>query len=123
LSLRAQIVRLLTSHRLSLADEKALQREIAGVLEASDIAFQREFRLSGADIVDFMVGDLVPIEAGIAIEVKIKGGKRNIYRQIERYCAHPAVREIVLATNVPMMLPPEIGGKPATVAMLARGWL
>jgi hypothetical protein len=120
---RTQIVHLLTSHRLPLADEKALQVEIAAILACAGMAFQREFRLDRGDIVDFMVGELAPIEAGIAIEVKVKGGRRDIFKQLERYCGHKAVREIVLVTNVPMALPVEINGKPTAIAQLGRGWL
>ena len=49
--------------------------------------------------------------------------RRDIYRQVERYCAYPVVGEIVLATNVPMALPDFIVGKPTGVAALGRGWL
>jgi hypothetical protein len=83
----------------------------------------REFHLGPGDIVDFMVGDLVPIGSGLAIEVKIKGQRREIFRQLERYCAYPNVREMVLATNVPMGLPDLICGKPVSIVHLGRGWL
>lgn len=120
---RAQIVHLLTSHRLPLSDEKQLQVAICDVFNAAGVAFAREFRLAPGDIVDFMVGELAPIEAGIAIEVKIKGARRDIFRQVDRYCTHKGVREFVLATNVPMGLPPLIWDKPTSVAQLGRGWL
>lgn len=116
MSLRTQIADLLTKHRLPLSDEKILQAEMAAVFEAAGIGFRREVRLGDGDIVDFMVG-------GCAVEVKIKGGKRSIYRQCERYCGHPEVSELVLATNVPMSLPAEICGKPVAVALLGLGWL
>jgi hypothetical protein len=79
--------------------------------------------LGDGDIVDFLVITEVMPLSGVAIEVKIKGSRRAIYRQIERYCRHDAVEEIVLATNVPMSLPATIGGKSAYVANLSRGWL
>jgi hypothetical protein len=114
--LRAQIVHILTSHRLPLSDEKQLQEAMAVVFSAANLTFQREVRLADGDIVDFMVGVT-------AVEVKIKGNRRDIYRQIERYCTHAAVAELVLATNVPMSLPAFINGKAVSVAHLGRGWL
>lgn len=116
MTIRARIVHLLTSHRLPLADEKLLQQAIGDVFETEVLDFEREVRLGPGDIVDFMV-------EGIAVEIKIKGNRRDIYRQLERYCRYEGVASIVLATNVPMGLPTEIGGKPASIAALGRGWL
>jgi hypothetical protein len=112
----SMVVHLLTTHRLPLSDEKLLQRAIADVFEAAAIDFEREVRLGPGDIVDFMIGD-------VAVEVKIKGARRAIYKQLVRYCGYPAVGSIVLATNVPMGLPIDISGKPTAVAALGRGWL
>ncbi len=113
----ADIISLLERSRLPLSDEKQLQADMAAVLRSNGFVFQREVRLSKRDIVDFLS------DAGLAIEVKIGGGCRAIYRQIERYCAHDAVRGILLATNVAMSLPPQINGKPTAIANLGRGWL
>jgi hypothetical protein len=88
-----RVVQLLHAHRLPLSDEKALQVGMASVFTAADLAFEREVRLSDADIVDFMIGT-------VAIEVKIGGSRRAIYRQLERYCLHDRVGGIILATNV-----------------------
>jgi hypothetical protein len=46
-----------------------------------------------------------------------------IFRQLERYAQHNVVEAIVLFTSVSMLLPGEIGGKPAAVASLSRGWM
>ncbi|MDP1866984.1 MAG: hypothetical protein Q8L13_11675 [Bradyrhizobium sp.] len=116
-SLRAQIIDILTTRRWPLSDEKALQPLIETEFAAAGIAgVRREVHLGPHDIVDFMIG-------GLAIEVKVKGQRRSIFRQLERYCSYAEVSEIILATNVPMSLPPEICGKPARVAALGRGWL
>lgn len=115
-ALRQRIVHVLTSHRLPLSDEKQLQIAIGDAFTAAKLNFAREVRLAPGDIVDFMV-------EGCAVEVKIKGGKREIFRQVERYCAHKQVEELVLATNVPMGLPPAVWGKPCSIALLGMGWL
>jgi hypothetical protein len=122
-ALMPRIIHLLITHRFPLADEKLLQAEIAGVLAAAQLSFRREVRLGPRDIVDFVVDDPAQITVGVAVEVKIKGNRRDIFRQLERYAAYDAVSAIVLATNVPMNLPETICGKPASVAALGRGWL
>lgn len=111
------LTRLLQSNRFPLTDEKGTQSGIEAAFAAAGIAFEREVRLSPKDIVDFMV------EGNIAVEVKIKGQARSIYRQLVRYSEHPAVEHILLATSVSMHLPPTIEGKPAKVASLSQGWL
>ncbi|MGJ4888924.1 hypothetical protein ACQR1Y_12060 [Bradyrhizobium sp. HKCCYLRH3099] len=119
-----EIVNLIEVHRLPLQDEKATQAELARVLDGADELHQREVRLSAADIVDFMLPLVADQYAGgIAIELKIKGQRRAIYRQLERYCAHEDVAALILATNVPMGLPDQINGKPVMLARLGRAWL
>lgn len=110
------VLRLLSGVRLPLDSEKALQAAIEGHLTASGVEFEREVTLAPGDIVDFMVGR-------IAVEVKIKGARRAIFRQCERYAAHDSVEAILLVTNVAMGFPPEIGGKPTAVLHLGRAWL
>lgn len=111
-----EVRRLLSSVRLPIDSEKALQAAIEAHLTASGAAFEREVTLAPGDIVDFMVG-------AVAVEVKIKGARRAIYRQCERYAAHDNVEAILLVTNVAMGFPPEIGGKPTAVLHLGRAWL
>ncbi|WP_445222233.1 hypothetical protein ACKWRH_21495 [Bradyrhizobium sp. Pa8] len=123
---RKLIVDLFARYRLPLSDEKALQAAIEQVLTMELVPFAREVRLDDKDIVDFMAGEgatLQPLAPACAIEVKIGGSRRAIYRQIERYCAHLQVAEIVLATNVPMSLPFDVNGKPTAIAHLGRSWL
>lgn len=125
MTLRRDILLLLTTRTFPLSDEKALQVEMAAAFTAAGIAFEREVHLGAGDIIDFMAfadgGECLNV--GLGIEVKIKGARRAIFRQVERYCGYPAVREIILATNVPMNLPYEINGKPTAIAALGRGWL
>ncbi|MGJ5163184.1 hypothetical protein [Bradyrhizobium sp. HKCCYLR1051] len=121
--LATEIVTLLERAPLPLSDEKALQAEMHALLQREGFAVSREVRLDASDIVDFMIFDGDYVLSGLAIEVKIKGQRRAIYRQVERYCGHPRVAGIVLATNVAMALPERIKGVPACVAQLGRAWL
>ena len=110
------LVKFLGSFQFPLSDEKRLQAEMAVQFEKAAIRFSREVRLGEGDIIDFMVGS-------IGIEVKIKGRKIDIYRQIERYCGHQVITSLVLATNVAMGMPAEVSGKPVFVVNLGRAWI
>jgi hypothetical protein len=114
--LAPEMVLFLGNRRFHLSDEKRLQSLIAAEFVTAGIEHEREVRLSGADIIDFMVGD-------IGIEVKIKGQRREIYRQCERYCRHEKVKALILATNVAMGFPPELAGKATYFVHLGRAWL
>lgn len=110
------ISQIIIRQRLPLNDEKALQVELAKVFADNGIEAKREVRLGVGDIIDFMIGD-------IGMEVKIKGGRRAIYHQCERYCRYPEVKQFILLTNVPMGFPPEIDGTSCFVISLARAWM
>lgn len=110
------IMRLINGRRFSLSDEKKLQAEIEIELTAAGIDHKREHRLDDRNIIDFMIGT-------IGAEVKIKGAKLNIYRQVERYAGFDAIKRLILITNVAMGMPPLINGKPVYVVNLAKAWL
>lgn len=111
-----EIIRILSGTRFPLSNEKLLQAAIEEEFDAHGVEHLREHRLSDADIIDFTVGR-------IGLEVKIKGTKREIFRQVERYAVHDIIDEIILATNVPMGMPAEINGKAVHVFNLSRAWL
>lgn len=112
----AALVRLIEGWRLPLSHEKRLQEALADEFTALGIAFKREVRLGAGDVVDFMLGD-------VAIEMKIKGARREIFRQVKRYCKHESVGALVLVTRVCMWLPATVERKPCFVASLGRAWL
>lgn len=103
--------------KVDLSDEKRAQAMIAEALTGL-VPFTREHRLSAADVPDFFAD-------GIVVEVKLKKNTRKmqVYRQLERYAAHEAVRALVLVTNLAMGLPRAINGKPAYYISLGRAWL
>ena len=127
-SLCASLVRLLSRTRVDLSSEKAMQSGIADALTTAGLPFEREYRLSSEDIPDFLIPCPRELTRWVAVECKLKGRgggprKIDIYRQIERYARHPKVAAILLASNLSMGLPAEIGGKPVYAASLSRGWI
>jgi hypothetical protein len=110
------LVRFMESRRWPLSDEKRLQESVADELAANGIEFEREVTLAHGDVIDFMVGN-------VGMELKIKGQRRAIYRQCERYCLHERVHGLVLASAVAMGVPAFVNGKPLFVAHLGIGGL
>lgn len=113
----SQLADLIRRHRIDLTDEKRAQADMEKVFAAAGYQVAREHRLSGADIVDFMVN------GSIAVEVKVGGSRMAIYRQLERYAAHDSVTDLLLVSNVPITLPKTINGKAAAVAQLGAAWI
>lgn len=111
------VIKLVHGNKFSLTDEKETQVQLSKIFDDNKIPYAREYSLSKEDIVDFLVND------SIAIEVKIKGQKRAIYRQLVRYATHEKVKNVILLTGVSMGLPSEIEGKPTYFGSLSRGWL
>lgn len=115
------VLNILKHARVSLSDEKVAQADLDHLLRsglAVNAVVSREHRLGDGDIPDFL------IEGRYVIEVKMKGARKAaIYRQLDRYAAHPDVQAIILVTNLAMGLPPTINGKPTFIVNLGRAWL
>lgn len=111
-----EVINVLKKKRFSLSKEKPLQSEIEDALRKAGISFKREYWLSDSDKIDFLIGD-------IGIEIKIKGNKKSIYKQIERYAESDEVSIIVLVTNKAIGLPAEINKKSVYVVNLSKAWL
>lgn len=116
-TLSDQVLSVLAQYAFSLNDEKKLQAEISEILEANNIPHRREVALNKKDIIDFLFED------GTGLEIKIKGQRFSIYRQLRRYAESNEVSEIILATAISMGLPSSIEGKPARVFSLSRAHL
>lgn len=111
-----EIIRLLSGVRFPLSTEKLLQAAIEEEFDAAGVEHSREHRLSTEDIIDFLVGV-------IGIECKLKGSRRDHYRQLDRYAQHDEISELILVTNVPTGMPAKINGKAVHVFNLSRAWL
>lgn len=113
-----QLFSILGKQRFSLENEKETQREMAQLLNMHGIAHTREFALDKKSVIDFMLP-----EHGIGIEVKIKGGKKAIYRQCERYCQFDEIKSIILVTSKSMGMLQEINNKPVYLINISKSWL
>lgn len=104
---------LLSAYRFNVNSEADLQVAIASILEQASYSFQREFRLSAADRLDFLVdGELV-------IETKIGGSGQAVLRQLSRYALNDQVKAILLVTNrANHFAPDSFNGKPCAVHSL-----
>ena len=86
--------------------ETVVQDQIERALRGWGVTYQREVELAPGDRIDFMVGT-------VGIEVKIKGTRAQIIRQLARYIRDDRVHEIVLAATSRRVLataPDEIAG-------------
>lgn len=110
------IVKLVEESRCALHDEKQTQVQLENIFRAAGLNVSREHRLSNRDIPDFFID-------GVVVEVKIKGQRTTISKQLERYLAHDEVLALVLATSRSMNLVDDFDGKPLRVASLSKGWL
>lgn len=114
------VLHTLNSGRFSLSSEKETQQDIHQLLTAQPFGplVKREARLSGRDIVDFLIA------GSIVVEVKVQGhSKKQIFRQLTRYAKYEWVESLILVTNLAMGLPPTIEGKPAYYVSLGRAWV
>lgn len=111
-----QIVGTLMEHQFHFVSEQELQEGIWEALVGHGIEVQREVVLPDkAGRIDFMV-------AAIGIEVKVDGSLSALIRQSIRYARCPWVDELVVVTTKAkhINMPPELNGKPVTVAHLNR---
>ena len=113
------IVRALSNVRFHVTDEIELHSQLENALSDMLIT-SREYRLDAKNRIDFLVEDF---DVAVGVEVKVKGTKKAIYRQLERYATFPTIDALVLVTAVAIGLPATINGKPLVVVSLGRAWL
>ena len=112
----ADVMAALRGVRMAVTVESDTQADIAAALAAAGIEARREVILDSHNRIDLMAGH-------VGIEVKVKGAKRDILRQVQRYCTFPEIEALVLVTAVAMGLPREINGRPVHVHSVGRAWL
>ncbi len=108
----------LSSRGYDWMTERDLQSAVADRL-CERFEVSREKALSRRDRPDFLVAGT---GFDVAVEVKVKGPRNAVLRQLGRYAAHGEVGAVVLASARRTLLagiPSMIHGKPVAVALLA----
>ena len=123
-SLIASIVKSIKGYSFAYTNEDELQRGIDRVFQQEDVSYEREFRLSDKDRLDFFVHSssvASDLRTGIAIEVKIDGTLTDLTRQVHRYMQDDLVEGVVVVTPKMRLarMPEEMNGKPLGVALLS----
>jgi len=103
--------------RINVSTEDSAHLSLSKALRAQGMVVEDEVRLSPKDRIDLLIGT-------VGVEVKIKGQRRDIYHQLQRYAASDRIEALVLVTSAPWPATiREIGGKPFFNASLSVGWL
>lgn len=115
-SLVAMVERALLGHRFRFADERELQAGIDQVLRATGLDVTREASLGETGTIDFLV-------QGLGIEVKTRGARADLARQVHRYLQHESVKAVMVVTTRAALaqLPKTISDKPVYVHHLVTG--
>lgn len=98
--------------QLAPSSERQLQDAIEERFRRRGLLFEREFE-TGAGPVDFCVN-------GFGVEVKIKGARAALIRQIDRYLGEDSLRGVVVVTTKSTLtrMPVDLRGKPVFVLHL-----
>ncbi len=112
----ATVERALRTHRFRFAGERELQAGIDQVLRAAGLNVTREASLGDAGTIDFLIEDL-------GVEIKVRGTRADVTRQVHRYLQHASIRGVLLVTTRSELarLPPTISGKPVFTHHLVSG--
>lgn len=111
------IVRTIRSFRIRLSSESQAQSDIEEAMRRGGIPFEAQKRLTARDRPDLFCD-------GVAVEIKVKGSRTQIWRQLERYAALPDVSGVVLVAGVAWPFSEsEIFGKPFRAVSLSLAWL
>jgi hypothetical protein len=99
--------------RYTYAQETELHLGLEAAMRAAGFEPVPEVKLNGRDRIDFLIGR-------VGIEVKIKGTRDALHRQVMRYAESPLVDELLVITTVRAHrgLPAEIGGKPLSLLVI-----
>lgn len=114
----SDIINSLRNVKFKWNTEKELQLQIYNLLKEKFPLYEisKEYILDEENIIDFLI-------EGIGIEVKIKGQRRAIYKQCERYCSFEKVSTLILVTAATMGFPKEMNGKDCYIFNLNKAWL
>lgn len=91
--------------KLLYNNEMELQELLAQRFTDAEIKFEREYRLTKKERVDFLIDCT-------AVEIKMKAPAAQIMRQLMRYAIVPAIDSVIIIVPRPMSLPPTFANKP-----------
>ena len=107
-SMRAGVIRDETSE---------LHQAIALALNASGIAYDREYRLGPRNRIDFF------LSGGIGIEAKRgKPNRKAVLHQLERYASYASITGLIVVIEASIVLPLVLSGKPLEIINLHKLW-
>lgn len=105
--------------KLPLEQEKQTQQQLYTEMQKITSDFHREYRFNDKNIIDFFFPSLQ-----FGIEIKIgNASRKDIYRQIERYCTFDNLQEVLLLTNKSIGLPQISNSKKIHIINLGKAWL
>jgi hypothetical protein len=112
----ATVEQVLTSHRFRYAGERDLQAGIEQAFRAAGLDVVREATLGDAGTIDFVLGKL-------GIEIKVRGSRADVTRQVHRYLQHDDLSALLLVTTRAELarLPPVMSGKRVFTHHLTSG--
>jgi predicted AAA+ superfamily ATPase len=118
-----ELIQQLRKRKFMFTTEKVLQGELEKffrTVKSNPLKVRREYYLDqqNKNIIDFFF-----IDEGIGIEVKIKGSKRSIYNQLERYSKFEQIKVLILITNKAMGVPETLNNKDVYVHNISLAWL
>lgn len=114
-----ELARLINNNRFHFKDETELHRGLALVFEQAELKYEPEVNLTPEDRIDFMVEDVLGVEA------KVDKSLNFVTRQMFRYAKCSEVKELILVTSRSShrAVAPEMNGKPVYVVYLLNSFL
>ncbi len=96
--------------------EMDIHRYVREALDANQIAYVHEARLSRGCRIDYLAG-------GVGIEIKKgKPNKKQLLEQLARYLKHEQLTSIIVVSWHSVPVPSEINGKRAERIVLSQLW-
>lgn len=110
---------LLGKSRFLVTSERLLQLALGRLWEDNSIPYEAEVRLNEHDRIDFVLW------GSLGVEVKVKGGWRDVQRQLARYAQSPRVSALMLVTTktAHRNVPRTVGGKRVAMYQLMNSGL
>ena len=111
-----QIAQAISSFRIRMSSEDQAQADIEEALRRKGVVFEAQKVLSPKDRIDAFCD-------GIAVEIKVKGTRAAIMRQLVRYAKLPEVGAVMLVSGVAWPFQGgDIEGKPFMFVNLGVAW-